>query len=318
MGTLSLKGVEEMQQAPRLFLGQVYLGRYPKRQTGSTVVSASMVLMMILAPGGVFGHQVGAPFSGAIIEPLEVHHAHIENEQRLSVAYLDGFSKEGGVKRAAFANIVELAAVWTSEFNIGSEVVIPFSNTGDAKDPYDIGDIEVWPIKYAMINKPETILTGMLSVKLPTGSESKGLGEGNTAVGGLLLFDQAYRNWYWGVNTEMATTLSHESGTEAEFASVIAYSFIGETREGMAPPRPNQAVVSQLSLELIYESTLEGEKAGEHVFTVLPGVHLWHPASDWNVGLGVQVPVTSDKDFDVAVLFQLRNHFAWGKLFGFD
>ncbi len=114
----------------------------------------------------------------------------------------------------------------------------------------------------------------------------------------------------------MATTISHESGTEVEFASAIAYSFIRETEEGIAPPRPDQAIVSTLSLEIISESTLEGEKAGEHVFTVLPGVHLWHPASNWGVGLGVQVPVSSDKDFDVAVLFQLRNHFAWGELFG--
>ncbi len=229
---------------------------------------------------------------------------------------MDGFSEDGGGTRAAFSQSVDLAAAWTSDFRIGLEVNIPFSNTGGNRDDYSIGDVEVLPIKYAIINKPETILTGALSVKLPTGNESKGLGEGNTAVGGQLLFDQAYRNWYWGVNTEMATTISHESGTEAEFASVIAYSFIWETEEGMAPPRPDQAIVPTLSLEIISESTLEGEKAGEHVFTVLPGVHLWHPASNWGVGLGVQVPVSSDKDFDVAVLFQLRNHFAWGELFG--
>ena len=305
-----------MQQALRLFLDRVHFGRYPKRQTRYTVVSVSMVLLMILAPGSVIGHQAGAPFSGAIIEPLEVHHAHIENEQRLSFAYLDGFSEEGGGKRAAFANSVELGAAWTSELNIGSEVFIPFSNTGGATDHYDIGDVEVWPIKYAVINKPETILTGVLSFKLPTGNESKGLGEGNTTVGGLLLFDQAYRNWYWGVNAEMATTISHENGTEAEFASVISYSFIQETGEGMAPSRPNQVIVPELSLELIYGSILEGKNDGEHVISVLPGVHLWHPASDWGVGLGIQVPVSSDKDFDVAVLFQLRNHFDWGKLFG--
>ncbi len=65
-----------MQQALRLFLDRVYLGQYPKRQTGYPVISAAMLLLMILAPGGVFGHEAGAPFSGAIIEPLKVEHAH--------------------------------------------------------------------------------------------------------------------------------------------------------------------------------------------------------------------------------------------------
>jgi hypothetical protein len=305
-----------MQKALMQFMAWVCRGLYPRRQTGCAVVSVSIFLMMIIAPGSVFGHQADAPFSGAIIEPLEVHHAHIENEQRLSFAYVDGFSKEGGETRAAFATIVELATVWTSKFNLGSEIFIPFSNTGDANDEYNIGDLEVWPIKYALINKPETILTGVLSLTLPTGNKSQGLGDGNTAVGALFLFDQAYRNWFWGVNTEIATTISRESGTEAEFSSVISYSFIRETQEGMAPPRPNQAIVPVLSLELISELIVEGENDGEQVFSVLPGVHLWHPASDWNVGLGVQVPVSSDKDFDAAVLLQLRNHLAWGELFG--
>ncbi len=304
-----------MQQALRLFLNRVYLGRYPKRQIGYTVVSASMLLLMVLAPDGVFGHEAGAPFSGAIVEPLEVHHAHIEDEQRISFSFLDRFSAEGGGTRAAFSHIVELAAAWTSDFQIGSEVFIPFSNTGGDRDDYSIGDIEVWPLKYAFLNEPETIFTGVLSLKLPTGSESKGLGEGNTALGALFLFDQAHRNWYWGVNTEIATNISHERGTEFELASAISYSFIRETGEGMAPPRPDQAIVPALSLELISESTLEGEKEGEHVFSVLPGVHLWHPASGWAVRLGVQVPVSSDKQFDAAVLCQISNHLDWGALF---
>ena len=39
----------------------------------------------------VYSHEVGAPFSGAIIDPLEVHHAHIEDEQRLNFFFLNGF-----------------------------------------------------------------------------------------------------------------------------------------------------------------------------------------------------------------------------------
>ena len=44
-----------------------------------------------LMTGPLFGHEEGAPFSGAIPEPIIVHHAHIEDEQRLNFAVLGGF-----------------------------------------------------------------------------------------------------------------------------------------------------------------------------------------------------------------------------------
>jgi hypothetical protein len=38
----------------------------------------------------LFAHEEGAQFSGAIIEPLKVHHAHIEDEQKFNFFFLDG------------------------------------------------------------------------------------------------------------------------------------------------------------------------------------------------------------------------------------
>ena len=54
-------------------------------------------------------HEEGAPFSGAIIEPLVNHHAHIENEQRLNSFSLNGMVDEDGNKRSGFVQSLELA-----------------------------------------------------------------------------------------------------------------------------------------------------------------------------------------------------------------
>lgn len=285
------------------------------RKEFTIVISSAILLSLMIIPQVVLGHEEGASFSGAIIEPLKVHHAHIEDEQRINSSFLDGFREEAGGKRTAFSNSLELAIDWTNEFRIGAEALIPFSNTGFDKDDYSIGDIEFWPIKYAFINEPETIFAGVLSFKLPTGSESRGLGEGNTEIGALFLFDHAYRNWYWGLDTEVATNISGKSGAEFEFAAVISYSFIRETGQGVAPSKPAQSIVSALSLEIISESILSGKNEGKNVVGILPGFHLWNPKSGWQVRIGVEVPVSSDKDNDFAVLLQIGNHFDWGRIF---
>jgi len=260
-------------------------------------------------------HESGAPFSGAIIEPLRVHHAHIEDEQRLNSAFLSSFRAEDKT-RTAFANSLELAVAWNDDFSLGSEILVPFSNTGDDRSDYSIGDIELWPLKYAFVNSPATILTGVLSFTLPSGDESKGLGEGSAAAGPLLFVDHAYGNWFVGMNAELETAMSGPGATEAELAAVLSYSFISETAEGgVAPTRPHQFLVPSLSFETIFESALAGEEKGESVVSVIPGAHLWHPASGWIVRLGVEVPLSADKPADYALLFQFGNHFDWGVLF---
>jgi hypothetical protein len=126
-----------------------------------------------------FGHEVGAPFSGAISEPVILHHAHIEDEQSLNMSLHDHFEKEeGGEKRSAFGSAFEFASSWGDDYNFGSEIFIPFSDTGNDNDRYALGDIEFWPIKYAFLNEPERIVTGALSIGLPTGDKKYGFREG--------------------------------------------------------------------------------------------------------------------------------------------
>ena len=127
------------------------------------------VFFALCVSGVSFAHESNAPFSGAISEPIRVHHAHIEDEQSVNFTFDDGFQKEkGDDKRFAFETSLELAISWNDHFNLGSEISIPFSNKGRVDDRYALGDIELWPIKYAFLNQPERILTGVLSIGLPT------------------------------------------------------------------------------------------------------------------------------------------------------
>lgn len=256
-------------------------------------------------------HEAGAPFSGAFPEPILLHHAHIEDEQRINLARFENLRG----KESALSSELELAAAWTDDYRFGSEIFIPFSNTGISNDKFGLGDIEIQPIKYAFLNEPETVLTGALSVALPTGDESRGLGGEQTALGGKLFLDKAYRNWYLGVNVEYEAAVSGPTSSEFEIATAITYAFINETGEGVAPAIPNQTLVATVMLELVSESVLTGDEKGEDIITLAPGLQLWHPESNWQVRLGVGFPLTSDRENDFAVHFQIGNHFDWGEIF---
>lgn len=258
-------------------------------------------------------HEAGAPFSGAMPELITLHHAHIEDEQRINLVAMDNFRTDGN-EESVFSSSLELAVAWTDDFRLGSEIFIPFSNTGVSNDQYGLGDIEIQPIKYAFLNQPETILTGVFRVTLPTGNESRGLGGEQTVLGGNLFFDQAYRNWYLGINAEYGASVSGPTFSELELGLALTYSFIEETGEGVAPARPNQPLVVTLMLELTAESVLSGEDEGEDVITLLPGLQLWHPESNWQVRMGVGFPLSSDREYDIAVHLQVGNHFDWGEI----
>jgi hypothetical protein len=259
-------------------------------------------------------HEAGAPFSGAFPEPIMLHHAHIEDEQRINLAGLDNF-RTGEKEVAAFSSSLELAVTWLDDFSFGSEIFIPFSNTGASNDQFGLGDIEIQPIKYAFLNNPETVVTGVFSLTFPTGDESRGLGGEQTTLGGNLFLDQAYRNWYLGINTEYAASVSGPTFSEFEMAATIAYSFIRETGEGVAPAIPNQPLVLTLMLEWASESVLTGAESGENVITLLPGFQLWHPESNWQVRMGIGFPISSHKENDLAGHLQVGNHFDWGQFF---
>lgn len=272
-----------------------------------------LCMVFILSTSGTtFGHEEGAPFSGAISEPIKVHHAHIENEQSISFSFYDDFEKEeGDQKRSAMEASVEFGVAWNKAFNLGSEISIPLSDLGTDDNRYGLGDIELLPIKYAFLNQPETILTGAMSISLPTGDKTYGFGEEQTKLGALLFFDQAWRNWFFGANAEFESAVSGPTETEVELAFAISYSYIEETRQGIAPSKPRQSIVPVLTLELISENVLSGLEKENDTLSILPSLQIWNPASGWQAALGAELPLSTYRNNDFKIHFKLRNHFDW-------
>ncbi|MBI4372147.1 MAG: hypothetical protein HY585_00275, partial [Candidatus Omnitrophica bacterium] len=183
---------------------------------------ASSVLFVFLLLGifsfnHLLAHEEGAPFSGAIIEPLKLHHAHIEDEQKINLFFLDG-------ARDVLKHTFEMAWHYDDNFRWGSEVIIPFSNEGenDGHRVYGLGDIEFQPLKYAVVNKPQTILTAMVAITPPTGSRSKGFSKGKTGIAPHLFLDQAWRNWYVGSNQAIEIEVGHEHEVKYEYSAALA------------------------------------------------------------------------------------------------
>ena len=296
------------------------------------------LIQMIVLFGGIclgmfplnnlFAHEEGAPFSGAIIEPLKVHHAHIEDEQKFNLFFLDGApveaeeAEEGEeeienqkTRRGILSHTYEMAWHYDDDFRWGSEVIIPFSNEGenDGHRVYGLGDIEFQPLKYAFVNKPETILTGMIAITPPTGSRSRGFSEGKTGIAPHLFLDQAWRNWYLGSNQAIEIEVGHEHKVKYEYSAAIAYSFINGTGKGMATVRPDQRLVPQFSTEFLGETALNGKNSGKTEFSVLPGINLWNPKSGWAVRVGISFPLTEERESNKTIYIQIGNHLSWSK-----
>jgi hypothetical protein len=267
----------------------------------------------------VFAHEAGAPFSGAIIDPLVLHHAHIENEQRFNFFSSFGVQDGTGRKRTAYEGEFELAYA-SPNFRYGAELFIPVANIPSPNSSgreTGIGDIEFRPLKLALYNSPEFILSTATAFRAPTGSESKGLGGGEWGGTQFLFADFARGNWFLGVNLGLETSLTGPRETGLEYGVACAYSFIHDTTPGgLAAPEPRQTWVISPSLEVVGTRGFQGAAAGEDTLSLIPGLTFWHTHSGWQIHVGVAAPVSGQRESDATLLIQIGNHFNWGRLFG--
>lgn len=275
----------------------------------------SLILSLFLVGAhSLFAHEEGAPFSGAIIEPLVTHHAHVEDEQKVNMEFVDQARLEiKGEERELDVLRQSLELAWGSpDFRWGAEIILPFSNEGedDGRRQYGPGDLEIWFPKIAWINQPERILTTVFAVHAPTASESQGLGSGKTLLEGKIFFDQAYHNWFLGANLESSTAVSGGFETGLEYAAVISYSLIRGTKR-VASPRPDQPLVLAPVFEVLGEVGLGGASQGESSVSFVGGLYLWHPKSGWSVRVGYRFPVGGKQEEDRALLAQFGNHLSW-------
>lgn len=282
------------------------------------ILAAALVLQISgFAASRVYAHEAGAPFSGAIIDPFSLHHAHIENEQRINLFSLRGVDAGEGRKRSAFEGELEFA--WSNAtFDFGFEAFIPFvsfpSPEGDGRTK-GIGDVEIRPIKYALINRPDFVLTTATALTLPTGDRKRGLGSGNTTVAQFLFVDKAVGNWFFGLNLGADARVGGESGSGVEYGAVVSYSFIhGTPSGGLAASRPSQPLVISPSLEFVGSKRLSGNDSGERETSISTGLNFWWPKSGWQVRAGVAIPISGVREADRTFLLQVGNHLNWGKI----
>lgn len=274
---------------------------------------------LLVSPSRLAAHEPGAPFSGAIIDPPILHHAHIENEQRLNFFVMRGVRDSTGRKRTGYEGELELA-YGSKDFRYGFEVFAPFFSlpdpNGDGRET-SIGDIEVRPLKYSLLMKPDFVLSTATAVGLPTGSESRGLGSGNTSLSQLLFVDKAVGNWSAMVNLGVGGNVAGEKESWFEYGVGLSYSFIRGVKFGdLAPSRPEQKCVFQPSVEFVGEHLLQGDGAGENSASLIPGLTLWHIRTGWQLRAGVLIPTSGPREADQMFLIQIGNHLNWGALFG--
>lgn len=265
-------------------------------------------------PNKASGHEAGAPFSGAILDPLVLHHAHIENEQRLNTSARRGDSGVDGAKRWSFGSELELS--WsTPSYDFGAEVFIPFENMpsrADNRRVTGVGDIELRPVKVSVLMQPELVVTLSAGVVFPTGSARDGLGDGNTTVSQLVFVDVAKGNWFLGFNAGLMENVFGTEAVGSEYGLAASYSLIPGTGDAAAAAVPDQTLVPALSLEVIGGAALAGEGAGATTVALLPGLSLWWPRTGWQLRVGVARPVYGEHDEgDWAFMLQVGNHRRW-------
>jgi hypothetical protein len=259
-------------------------------------------------------HEEGAPFSDAIVDPLVLHHAHIENEERLNLFMLDRVRDVETPGRQGYASELELA-YGLPNHRYGFEIFVPLS---DMPAPQGTGrvmglsDVRVRPIKLALYMQPEFILSTASEVSLPTGRRTRGLGAGSVGLEQMLFADMAQGNWNIGMNLGLGYETGQEKSIPVEYGAVLGYSFIGGTEYSrIARVEHAQAWVPTVSLEFLGEHYFARAIDEHNSLAVIPGVALWHVPTGWQFRFGFEAAALGQIEANSIVLLQVGNHLKW-------
>lgn len=280
---------------------------------------ASLSSALLLSASRLEAHEEGAPFSGSIIDPIILHHAHIENEQRVNFFALNGVPDDNGIKHPGYETELELA-YGSKNYRYGFEIFLPIENMAapDGRGRVTgLGDMEIRPLKYSLVMKPDFVISTASGFGLPTGSKKDGLGEGNTSFTQYLFADKAVGRWSFNVNLGLGANFLGEHDGWFEYGGGVAYSFIrGVHGSEVAPARPPQNWIISPSLELVGEHSFHEVALGRHTTSLAPGLSFWHVRSGWQIRIGAQLPVAGQREADSVFTIQVGNHLNWGALFG--
>ncbi len=265
-------------------------------------MTLSVVLAGALALPATGGHAEHPPhFSRAIVEPFRLHHAFLEDEFKLNSTWLRGPRIDGEKRADGFEEVLELG--WASDdHRWGAEILVPWSNLGEDRKE-GIGDIEIQPVKHAWINRPDEVLSTALGFGLDTGDESDGLGEGHRVVEPHFFYDRARGNWGFGANLVPEFHVSGPAGTALGYGAIASYTFLDAARA------PAGRWLFSASTEIAGSWGIDGEPEGDDPATVTFGFHVRDEASGWMGRVGVELPVTGDREYDAALHFRIGVHF---------
>ena len=217
-----------------------------------------------------------------------------------------GFSfQKSDASRTYQLGLTSLQYAWGTLFGLKLSVpVTMIEPRGDAGPTVaGIGDVSILA-KSAPIVSAEDLyaLGGAVSITMPTGSESRGLG-GTWAVAPGLLAGKAWRMgdrvaalqadafYSWQLNEP--AELDREERFSANLAAVLTLS-------------PRLTAI----LELNSARVVEGDPAlrGRWQSYVTPGLSV-QPTDSWNIRAGVQVPFTGAREFDYNVIVLVTRGF---------
>ncbi len=257
-------------------------------------------------------HEQGAPFSDAIADPLVLHHAHIENEERINLFMLNRVQEAEVPGRQGYVAELELAYALPNH-RYGFEVFIPIINLPARQGQgrvTGLADVLLRPLKLALFMQPDLVIATATEVRLPTGSQRDG--NGNFALEQMLFADIAQGNWNVGINLGVGNEFDQSHSVPVEYGGLLGYSFISGTEfTEIAHVDYSQTWVPTLSVELVGEHALNRASTERDLLALVPGVALWHVHTGWQFRLGIEASVVGRPEAASTVLLQVGNHLKW-------
>ncbi len=252
---------------------------------------------LLLGSPSALAHQNHQRYHRAIIDPLETHHAIIEDE------FTWNFRHEEDPEDGESAQQYELELAWAFADLFGVEVFVPVVHF----DPREttaasgIGDIEL-DIKLWSFVHPSSkfVVTPQANLILPTGERDRNFGKSSTVLEPALLADLVLgEHVALQANLEYGVSLDKDRrANDLGYAVSLAYSFFLGPQGSFSP-----------LLELVGETIASGPKRGENAVTLLPGFK-WSWGG-WHAGVGYQFPLTNRREFEWALLSQVGYHLSW-------
>jgi hypothetical protein len=141
------------------------------------------------------------------------------------------------------------------------------------------------------------VMTGILSVVLPTGDESKGFGKDSTTLLARLYSDVILGDFVVQTNLSFGRMLGGKSKNRFEYNLFVSRPILKST--------PMLSALMEFNGGL----NMSGPEKSENVLYVTPGLKLTY--NGWHIGAGVRFPLTDNRLADRIVLLQWGFHFSW-------